>query len=1277
MRKGKKLKRKILAWILVFVMMPLKGQTTAYADGDNVTNTHISHETATAWEQAVALPTTSGSYYLTTDVTISITQTITEGNDVNLCLNGHVIKSNSSENCIIKIESGATLNIYECQETEHKFKTSKDSAWTLDEQSGDRTIKGGVITGGQSSFGSAISNFGTLVVCGGNIVGNTSNYSSGMQVGGAIYNSKNATAYIYNNVNVIGNYGKAHGGTVFNLGTFYNYGNISENVAFFSTIRNCSGEFYNGTSTNHNDAAINNNITLSTSEGSVAGGVANYSQKYDNPAKFYNYGQINGNESKRGAGGVINKAGEFTNYGTINNNIAARHCGGVDNTSTDAFSNEYEGTYFANYGQINGNIATGTQNGGNGSGGGVYNEGNAKFYNYSEICNNKARTSGGGFLISASNCPLYVGKDSKITGNEVGTFGADNQFTDGKTSNICLNASDSSKILFLSDDKLTDKAQMGVHITKDRNVDGIASDEFSNGGVDNYVERYFFADNDKQIVMTDRKEVYLLTNHTHNWTYVVDRNAIKAYCTVEDPKCSYYGTADSHENALKVTLTAEDKDYSGAAYDGASVIDDGISVVTKATVEDITYYLADGSTKTGTSADQSSGATSEGGAPKNAGTYIAKVNVIKDEHIYTVQKEFQIKPTDLESPTISGVEDGKTYCEAKIITVTDSYLDKVFVNGTEVTLTNNTYTLAADGTTYVIKATDKAGNSTTVTVTVNATHSYSEWMTATAPTCTEKGLRKKTCVNCGAEVTEELSTLGHDWSGQWVVTKEATATKTGKKELTCRRTGCNHKRYEAIPVIGTPEDPNEGKLQKDAEVAPNAPIEEATLDNTKTELLNALAIFTATEKQAIENGADARVWMEVSKTDESSIPSADKTKISDAATSIMGENPSITYFDADLFKQVGAGTATQLHEPGIDIEVTIKVPETLRNADSSFEREYKIIRLHTDVATGASLVDILSGTFDKVTGEFTFKTDKFSTYAIAYTDKKLVTGVTLTPETATLTQVGQSVQLTATVAPADATDKSVTWASSNTNVATVDANGKVTAVANGTAVITVTTTDGNKTAQSTITVAIATTQTPSDNTTPSSSATTKNAVSNRIRLNGGMKFSQTGKQLNLSWGKVSVADGYDVYVQYCGKLFNAKSVTTIKNAKTNKIVIKKINGKSIDPKKVYKAYVVAYKMSNGKKVTLAKSITVHVVGSRHATETNVKSIKLTKSSYTLKKGKTAQIKAKSVLVDSKKKRISDNHGKEFRYTTSNAKVATVTKDGKIKWTYVKTLDTKS
>ena len=74
-----------------------------------------------------------------------------------------------------------------------------------------------------------------------------------------------------------------------------------------------------------------------------------------------------------------------------------------------------------------------------------------------------------------------------------------------------------------------------------------------------------------------------------------------------------------------------------------------------------------------------------------------------------------------------------------------------------------------------------------------------------------------------------------------------------------------------------------------------------------------------------------------------------------------------------------------------------------------------------------------------------------------------VTGVTLNKTELTL-ETGGSETLTATVAPSDATNKNVTWKSSNTAVATVDDNGKVTGVAAGEATITVTTEDGGKTA---------------------------------------------------------------------------------------------------------------------------------------------------------------------------------------------------------------------
>lgn len=80
-----------------------------------------------------------------------------------------------------------------------------------------------------------------------------------------------------------------------------------------------------------------------------------------------------------------------------------------------------------------------------------------------------------------------------------------------------------------------------------------------------------------------------------------------------------------------------------------------------------------------------------------------------------------------------------------------------------------------------------------------------------------------------------------------------------------------------------------------------------------------------------------------------------------------------------------------------------------------------------------------------------------------------VTGVTLSPETKTL-EIGQTVQLVATVLPADATDKTVTYTSSKPSVATVDSTGLVTAMVAGQTTITVTTVDGGKTATAVITV---------------------------------------------------------------------------------------------------------------------------------------------------------------------------------------------------------------
>lgn len=84
-----------------------------------------------------------------------------------------------------------------------------------------------------------------------------------------------------------------------------------------------------------------------------------------------------------------------------------------------------------------------------------------------------------------------------------------------------------------------------------------------------------------------------------------------------------------------------------------------------------------------------------------------------------------------------------------------------------------------------------------------------------------------------------------------------------------------------------------------------------------------------------------------------------------------------------------------------------------------------------------------------------------------------VTSVSVLPTTLTAVVGDAAQQLAATVLPADATDKSVTWTTSAPDVATVSSTGLVTFVGAGSATITVTTTDGSHTATCEVTVTAA------------------------------------------------------------------------------------------------------------------------------------------------------------------------------------------------------------
>jgi uncharacterized protein (TIGR02145 family) len=99
----------------------------------------------------------------------------------------------------------------------------------------------------------------------------------------------------------------------------------------------------------------------------------------------------------------------------------------------------------------------------------------------------------------------------------------------------------------------------------------------------------------------------------------------------------------------------------------------------------------------------------------------------------------------------------------------------------------------------------------------------------------------------------------------------------------------------------------------------------------------------------------------------------------------------------------------------------------------------------------------------------TCKKEEVNKVALSPISNIAVTGVALN-KTADMLLVGDTLTLTATVAPDTATNKAVAWASSDTAVAAVSSTGLVTAVAVGTATITATTMDGSKTATCAVTV---------------------------------------------------------------------------------------------------------------------------------------------------------------------------------------------------------------
>ena len=152
------------------------------------------------------------------------------------------------------------------------------------------------------------------------------------------------------------------------------------------------------------------------------------------------------------------------------------------------------------------------------------------------------------------------------------------------------------------------------------------------------------------------------------------------------------------------------------------------------------------------------------------GEYIVYVMLVDESMNITYLRSDRITLDNVQ-PVITGIENGKTYCEAQTVTIDEKHIDTVTVNGTEVTLDENGgFTLSpADGEQKIV-VTDKAGNTAEMTVTVNGGHTYGEWAS------NGDGTHSRECTVDGCKGVETMACSG----GKATCTEKAVCEYCGK-----------------------------------------------------------------------------------------------------------------------------------------------------------------------------------------------------------------------------------------------------------------------------------------------------------------------------------------------------------------------------------------------------------------------------------------------------------------------------------------------------------------
>lgn len=740
-----------------------------------------------------------------------------------------------------------------------------------------------------------------------------------------------------------------------------------------------------------------------------------------NSGIFYMYGgRISENNTSTNSGAGIYSSGEFYLHGgEISNNTTDYYGGGVFN----------KGTFYMYGGRIADNTA-------GQYGGGVENGSESTFYMYDgEIKGNRAKLHGGVANDTNGNCYLYGGRicqnsitDTDKTGAGVQHQGAsmtvggsivikDNTNGNGESSNLYIQVN--RNISIDSSNPLSDSANIGVTTytapTEGRpvNITGANGADYSSfftsdnpdyeivNGKNNVVQLAVKASPDTQ-PPTGKIEVATGDLTSASWTEFLAPDQVAFNLFFKDRKW--------------VTIFSADEGGSGVY--GTHYYVSNVAL-TKAQVEalDANAWTADATVILEPEPDRKCIVYAKITDGAGNVTYLSSDGMV-----------FDATP-----PVISGVTNGETYHAPQAVTVTDamSGVKSVTVNGTEVALTGDQFTLGtADGSQTIVAA-DQAGNTTTVTVTVQAqTQSYAVTVrngtgtgiyragdtveiTANAPaggkqfdgwqvsrggvtladstsstttfTMPERDVEvEATYKDITEEHTHHYGDWQHDDTQHWKACSCGAETDRGNhnfgdwvtdREATATEAGTKHKECrtchyrvtETIPAMGN--EPGTGTVTSGVEQGAGTPT--TNISTPAAELEDML--LTEDEKQKVQNGTNVRIVLEVQDAG-SSVSAEDKEKINQALNGFtVGK-----YLNIDLYKLVGANR-TDITETAKKIRIVITVPDSLKNMGSNKTRTFAVIRVHDG---RAELLTDLDSSADTITIE----TDRFSTYAIVYKD---------------------------------------------------------------------------------------------------------------------------------------------------------------------------------------------------------------------------------------------------------------------------------------------------